>query len=53
MARRVELIVGDTDDFEAPARIIHGEVYNDEQAERALVLAAGVEKLQPIRWLYL
>ena len=51
--RRVELVIGDRDDFGKPARVRYAEVYSDQQAEQALILAAGVEKTDPIRWLYL
>ena len=51
--RRVELVVGDLDDFEAPAVRVHALVRDEESAERVLVLAAAAEGLDPVGWVWL
>lgn len=46
-------MVGDLEDFEAPAVALHGVARDELSADRLLVLAAGAEGLDPIRWLWL
>ena len=48
--RRITLLIGDIEDFESPAWIVHAWVKTTRQAESALALAAHVEGVDPISW---
>lgn len=50
---KVELIVGDLDDFESPGIRLHGYVRDDKSAERCLLLVAADMGLDPVGWLWL
>lgn len=46
-------MVGDLEDFEEPAIALQGLARDARSADRLLVLAAGAEEADPIRWLWL